>query len=175
MNRSQEPDIPTHSLPRPLTAFSISSTREPSLQASHPVPEQEAAQGALSSAEPLDEKARPAGEESEAFQTDEPSDNTRKTFQNVVFVPRAVTEMRKAREALARLPASSRLFLDVFAGFHAPVTTAVAALGLDHFQPFDLDADSGFDILHDPAFELLLQICWSGIVGSARPARSTAG
>ena len=164
MDRSQEPDIPTHSLPRPLTAFSISSTREPSLQASHPVPEQEAAQGALSSAEPLDEKARPAGEESEALQTDEPSDNTRKTFQNVVFVPRAVTEMRKAREALARLPASSRLFLDVFAGFHAP---AVAALGLDHFQPFDLDADSGFDILHDPAFELLLQICWSGIVGSA--------
>ena len=70
------------------------------------MPEQEAAQGALSSAEPLDEEARPAGEEAE------PSDNTRKTFQNVVFVPRAVTEMRKAGPsvaqevaALPRLPA----------------------------------------------------------------------
>ena len=159
MDSSQEPDIPTHSLPKPLTAFSIPARHEPSLQASHPVPEQGAAQGALSSAEPLDEEARPAGEEAEALQTDEPSGNAMKTFQHVVFIPHAVTEMRKAREALARLPASARLFLDVFAGFHAPVATAVAALGLDHFQPFDLDADS--------AFELLLQICWSGIVGSA--------
>ena len=78
-------------------------------------------------------------------------------FENITYVPHALSEAKKARE----------LFLNVFAGFHAPVTAAVAALGLDHFQPFDLDADSAFDILHDPTFELLLQVCWSGIVWSA--------
>ena len=82
-------------------------------------------------------------------------------------MPHSISEAKKAREALARLPAAARLFLDVFAGFHAPVTQAVKALGLDHFQPFDLDADAAFDILHDPTYELLLQICWSGIVGAA--------
>ena len=90
-----------------------------------------------------------------------------KAFSHVVFVPHSVSEAKKAREALARLPTSARLFLDVFAGFHAPVTKAVAALGLDNFQPFDLDADAAFDVLHDPTYELLLQICWSGIVGAA--------
>ena len=89
------------------------------------------------------------------------------SFSHVVFVPHAVCEAKKAREALARLPAAARLFLDVFAGFHAPVTQAVKSLGLDHFQPFDLDADAAFDILHDPTYELLLQVCWSGIVGAA--------
>ena len=45
------------------------------------------------------------------------------------------------REALARLGVRS----------HSPVSKAVAALGLDHCRPFDLDANPDFDILRDPA------------------------
>ena len=96
-----------------------------------------------------------------------PSDDRSPHFEHISYIPHAVAEANKAREALARLPPGARLFLGVFAGFHAPVTKAVAVLGLDHFQPFDLDADSAFDILHDPTYELMLQVCWSGIVGSA--------
>ena len=90
----------------------------------------------------------------------------RNTLRALEFIPHAICGAKKTREALSRLPASARLFLDVFAGFHAAVTTAIAALGLDHFQPFDLGADSAFDILRDPTFELLLQICWSGLAES---------
>ena len=172
MDSSEKPDIPTCSLPRPLTAFSTAAGKghDPSLQISQVRPSsQDAADTAQIPAHHTETcvLSEEEEEEKEAPPTDQPSGSSGRTFENVVFIPHAVSEMRKAREALSRLPTSARLFLDVFAGFHAPVTTAVAALGIDHFQPFDLDADSAFDILHDPAFELLLQICWSGFVGSA--------
>ena len=85
-------------------------------------------------------------------------------FEHVTFIPYTICEAKKAREALSRLPASARLFLDVFAGFHAPVTTAVAALGLEALR---LGCRRSLSYTRDPTFELVLQICWSGIVGSA--------
>ena len=61
-------------------------------------------------------------------------------------------------------PASKRLFLDVFAGRLHPVTSAAIGLGLDCFEPFDLDGDAAHNILDDSVFEALLRLCWSGIV-----------
>ena len=60
-----------------------------------------------------------------------------------------------------------RLFLDVFAGHRAPVTAAVRALGLDYFQPFDLDLDASHNILNEAQFRLLQQLAWSGLVAAA--------
>ena len=61
-------------------------------------------------------------------------------------------------------PASKRLLLDVFAGRLHPVTSAAISLGLDCFEPFDLDGDAAHNILDDSVFEALLRLCWSGIV-----------
>ena len=60
--------------------------------------------------------------------------------------------------------ASKRLFLDVFAGRLHPVTSAPTSLGLDCFEPFDLDGNTTHDILDNEVFEALLRLCWSGIV-----------
>ena len=58
---------------------------------------------------------------------------------------------RAPSAAKAPLP---RLFLDLFAGIHAPLTAAVDALGLDTFEPFDLDANASHDVgqRHVPPF-----------------------
>ena len=61
-------------------------------------------------------------------------------------------------------PASKRLFLDVFAGRLHAVTSAAIGLGLDCFEPFDLEGDTAHDILDNEVFEALLRLCWSGIV-----------
>ena len=44
------------------------------------------------------------------------------------------------------------------------MTSAAISLGLDCFEPFDLDGDTAHDILDNVAFEALLRLCWSGIV-----------
>ena len=64
-------------------------------------------------------------------------------------------------------PATGRpqgLLLDVFAGRSHPVTSAAVELGLDCFEPFDLDRNSAHNILDDTAFEALLKLCWPGAV-----------
>ena len=60
--------------------------------------------------------------------------------------------------------ASKKLLLDVFSGRLRLVTSAAISLGLDCFEPFDLDGNTAHDILDDEAFEALLRLCWSGIV-----------
>ena len=52
----------------------------------------------------------------------------------------------------------------MFAGRLRPVTSAAISLGLDCFEPFDLDGDTAHDILDNVVFEALLRLCWSGIV-----------
>ena len=77
----------------------------------------------------------------------------------------SLRHMRPHRQAHRTLhPASKRLFLDVFAGRLRPVTSAAISLGLDCFEPFDLDGDATHNILDDSVFEALLRLCWSGIV-----------
>ena len=44
------------------------------------------------------------------------------------------------------------------------MASAAISLGLDCFEPFDLDGDTARDILDDVVFEALLRLCWSGIV-----------
>ena len=51
-----------------------------------------------------------------------------------------------------------------FAGRLRPVTLAAISLGLDCFEPFDLDGDTAHDILDNVVFKALLRLCWSGIV-----------
>ena len=56
-------------------------------------------------------------------------------------------------------------FLDLFSGVNAPLTAAMRSLGLDTFEPFDQDADSRFNILHNSMFALPLKLVNSGLVG----------
>ena len=44
------------------------------------------------------------------------------------------------------------------------MTSAAISLGLDCFEPFDLDGDAAHNILDDSVFKALLRLCWSGIV-----------
>ena len=67
-----------------------------------------------------------------------------------------------------------KLFLDLFAGQHAPLTKAMAQLSADCFQPLDLASSQPFDILDDTQFRLALRIAASGLVGvvwSAPPCK----
>ena len=54
--------------------------------------------------------------------------------------------------------------MDVFSGRLHPVASAAISLGLDCFEPPDLDGNTAHDTLDDEAFEALLRLCWSGIV-----------
>ncbi|CAE7910128.1 unnamed protein product, partial [Symbiodinium necroappetens] len=60
-----------------------------------------------------------------------------------------------------------RLFLDLFAGARAPVTSAIHSLGCDCFPAVDLIIDASRDILDDAFFDLLCRIADSGLVGAA--------
>ncbi|CAE7458576.1 unnamed protein product, partial [Symbiodinium microadriaticum] len=70
------------------------------------------------------------------------------------------------------LPAPTpRLFLDLFAGARAPVTSAIQSLRCDCFPPVDLMIiDASRDILDDAFFDLLCRIADSGLVGAALAA-----
>ena len=63
-----------------------------------------------------------------------------------------------------------RLFLDLFAGARAPVSTALRNLGLDCFPAVDIITDASCDILDDDFFSLLCRIADSGLVGAALAA-----
>ncbi|CAE7894101.1 unnamed protein product [Symbiodinium microadriaticum] len=63
-----------------------------------------------------------------------------------------------------------RLFLDLFAGARAPVTSAMQSLRRDCFPPVDLIIDASRDILDDAFFDLLCRIADSGLVGAALAA-----
>ncbi|CAE7514004.1 unnamed protein product, partial [Symbiodinium necroappetens] len=63
-----------------------------------------------------------------------------------------------------------RLFLDLFAGARAPVTSAIQSLRRDCFPPVDLIIDASRDILDDAFFDLLCRIADSGLVGAALAA-----
>ena len=45
-----------------------------------------------------------------------------------------------------------------------PRDSAVQKLSKACFEPFDLDGNAQHDILHDPTFEVLLRLAWSGLV-----------
>ena len=71
-------------------------------------------------------------------------------------------------------PSSPKLFFDLFAGKHAPLTAAMEELQADCFQPFDLACSPPFDILDDTHFRLALRIAASGIAAvlwSAPPCK----
>ncbi|CAE7378217.1 unnamed protein product, partial [Symbiodinium necroappetens] len=63
-----------------------------------------------------------------------------------------------------------RLFLDLFAGARAPVTSAIQSLRRDCFPPVDLIIDASRDTLDDAFFDLLCRIADSGLVGAALAA-----
>ena len=60
-----------------------------------------------------------------------------------------------------------RLLLDLFSGFGSPVSAAAAELDLDRFEPVDLLSGPAIDVLDDGEFQLLRQLCASGVVGAA--------
>ena len=67
-------------------------------------------------------------------------------------------------------PASSarqppRLFLDLFAKVHSPLTNAMLSKGLDCFGLFDFALRETHDILDDRVMHLLLRLAHSGLVG----------
>ena len=67
-----------------------------------------------------------------------------------------------------------RLFLDLFAGIHSPLSQAMHALQCDYFTPFDLARHPSHDILDDRVTHLLLRLAFSGLVGviwSAPPCK----
>ena len=73
-------------------------------------------------------------------------------------------------------PASSarqppRLFLDLFAGVHSPLTNAMLSKGLDCFGPFDFALHETHDVLDDRVMHLLLRLAHSGLVWSAPPCK----
>ncbi len=69
------------------------------------------------------------------------------------------------------LPAlTPRLFLDLFAGARAPVSSALRHRGLDCFPAVDIIVDASCDILDDDFFSLLCRIADSGLVGAALAA-----
>ena len=45
---------------------------------------------------------------------------------------------------------------------YATLGSAAVELGLDCFEPFDLDQNPAHNILDDTAFEALLKLCWAG-------------
>ena len=61
-----------------------------------------------------------------------------------------------------------RLFLDLFAGVHSPLTNAMLSKGVDCFGPFDFALrETHDDILDDRVLHLLLRLAHSGLVGMA--------
>ena len=67
-----------------------------------------------------------------------------------------------------------RLFLDLFAGVHSPLTNAMLSKGLDCFGPFDFALHETHDVLDDRVLHLLLRLAHSGLVGvvwSAPPCK----
>ena len=69
------------------------------------------------------------------------------------------------------LPAPTpRLFLDLFAGARAPVSSCLHNLGLDCFPAVDIIVDASCDILDDEFFSLLCRIADAGLVGAALAA-----
>ncbi|OLP79315.1 hypothetical protein AK812_SmicGene40408 [Symbiodinium microadriaticum] len=69
------------------------------------------------------------------------------------------------------LPAPTpRLFLDLFAGARAPVSSVLRNLGLDCFPAVDIIVDASCDILNDDFFSLLCRIADAGLVGAALAA-----
>ena len=62
-------------------------------------------------------------------------------------------------QSQSRMP---RLFLDLFSGVHAPLSTAFASLGKDTFEPFDLD--------RNPKHNILMRIAHLGLVGAISAA-----
>ena len=70
-----------------------------------------------------------------------------------------------------RLPCPTpRLFLDLFAGARAPVSSALRNLGLDCFPAVDIIVDASCNILDDAFFNLLCRIADAGLVGAALAA-----
>ena len=65
---------------------------------------------------------------------------------------------------------SCRIFLDVFAGASAPVTSAFKSFGLLCLQPIDLLHGSGVDVLCPEHRQRLRKLCASGVVGLALAA-----
>ena len=63
--------------------------------------------------------------------------------------------------------AAPRLFLEIFAGEGAPITTAFQEQRFDCFTPVDLKSVSPSDILDDAQFQQLCALCSSGLVGAA--------
>ena len=80
-------------------------------------------------------------------------------------------DMQPSQEWHQPLPQSHRttpkLFLDIFAGTHCPLTKAVHALGGDFFAPFHFALHSSHDIVDDRVMHLMMKLCFSGIVGAA--------
>ncbi|CAE7282297.1 unnamed protein product, partial [Symbiodinium microadriaticum] len=70
-----------------------------------------------------------------------------------------------------RLPGPTpRLFLDLFAGARAPVSSALRDLGFDCFPAVDIIVDASCNILDDAFFNLLCRIADAGLVGAALAA-----
>ena len=79
--------------------------------------------------------------------------------------------LRRAQGSLLAFSAPQvRLFLDLFSGYSAPVSSAVHVLSGDAFEPVDILFDSFFDILSDEAFEFLLRLADSTLIGAVLAA-----
>ena len=63
--------------------------------------------------------------------------------------------------------APPRLFLDLFAGVHSPLTNEVLALQCDAFAPFDFALRETHDMLDNRVMNLLQRLAFSGLVGVA--------
>ena len=63
-----------------------------------------------------------------------------------------------------------KLFVDLFAGASAPLSAAIAALGLARLEPLDKLHGCGFDLLDDVQLSRLCALACSGIVGAAAAA-----
>ncbi|CAE7259471.1 unnamed protein product, partial [Symbiodinium sp. KB8] len=70
-----------------------------------------------------------------------------------------------------RLPGPTpRLFLDLFAGARAPVSSVLRDMGLDCFPAVDIIVDASCNILDDAFFNMLCRIADAGLVGAALAA-----
>ena len=65
---------------------------------------------------------------------------------------------------------SCKLFVDLFAGASAPLSAALAALGLARLEPLDKLHGCAFDLLDDAQYSNLCGLACSGIVGAASAA-----
>ena len=74
----------------------------------------------------------------------------------------------------AQPPDAPRLFLDLSAGKHAPLTTAMEGMQADCLQPFDIESDPPFDVLNDTHFRLALRTAASGLLGPRSPVVGAA-